>query len=145
MEELFTISHLIEAIIAIFIFVALRMWIMPHYRVWAAHKQGLADLARAQNEQMIQVSEAEGRLKAAEANKKAAIIEAEAVSSQIEKIGKQLTAHDLYLKWQWIKMMEERPENSTIYVPTEASIPILEVGRRNHNNQSTKNINEDDE
>jgi hypothetical protein len=29
-----------------------------------------------------------------------------------------------------IKMMEERPESSTIYVPTEANIPILEATRR---------------
>ena len=27
-------------------------------------------------------------------------------------------------------MMEERPESSTIYVPTEANMPILEAGKR---------------
>lgn len=104
--------------------------ILPVYNVWRAHKSGLADLARAQNEQQCRVAEARGRLDAAELNKKAAIIEAEAVAAQIEKIGKGLQSHDLYLKWQWIKMMEERPEASTIYVPTEAALPILEAGRR---------------
>jgi regulator of protease activity HflC (stomatin/prohibitin superfamily) len=104
------------------------MWGIPVYNVWAAHKSGQADLARAQNEQMIQVAEAEGRVKAAEANKKAAIIEAEAVAKQVEVIGANLQKHDLYLKWQWIRMMEER-EGETIYVPTEANLPILEAAR----------------
>lgn len=125
----------------------------PHWSVWAAHQKGLADLTRARNEQQIQVSVAQGRLdgaelnkkariieeiadaearfQAAELNKKAAVIEAEAVSAQIKEIGAQLTSHDLYLRWQWIKMMEEvgAEGTQTIYVPTEGNLPILEAGR----------------
>lgn len=108
--------------------VATSMWVMPVYRVWSAHKHGEADLARAQNEQQIQVAEARGRVAAAELNKQAAIVEAEAVAEQIKRIGEKLTTHDLYLRWQWIKMMEER-DGSTIYVPTEANLPILEATR----------------
>ena len=104
----------------------------PIWKVWAQEKQGEADLMQAHKEQQIQVSKAQGRLDAAELNKKSAIVEAEAVSAQIEKIGKQLTEHDLYLKWQWIKMMEERPDSSVIYVPTETNLPILEAGKRNN-------------
>lgn len=103
---------------------------LPVWRVWAQSKQGEADLQQAHKEQQIQVSKAQGRLDAASINKQAAIIEAEAVSAQIERIGKTLTEHDLYLRWQWIKMMEERPNNSVIYVPTEANMPILEAGKR---------------
>lgn len=99
------------------------------YNVWASQKQGEAELAQSRRDQQIQVAKAQGRLDAAELNKKAAVVEAEAVGAQIEKIGKELSSHDLYLKWQWIKMMEERPEGSTIYVPTEAGLPILEAGR----------------
>lgn len=111
---------------------ALFIWftfLHPIWRVWASQKAGEADLQQAHKEQQIQVSKAQGRLDAAKLNKEAAIIEAEAVSAQIEKIGKQLTEHDLYLKWQWIKMMEERPDSSVIYVPTEANLPILEAMR----------------
>lgn len=104
------------------------MWILPVYNVWAAHKQGEADLARAQNEQQIQVAEAKGRVAAAELNKQAAIVEAEAVAEQIKRIGEKLTTHDLYLRWQWIRMMEDR-DGATIYVPTEANLPILEATR----------------
>ncbi len=106
------------------------LWGYPIWNVWASQKSGEADLSQAHKEQQIQVSKAQGRLDAAEINKKAAIVEAEAVASQIDKIGKQLTEHDLYLKWQWIKMMEERPDSSVIYVPTEANLPILEAGMR---------------
>jgi len=103
----------------------------PKWRVWAAHQAGLADLQRAKNEQQIQVSEAQGRLDAAELNKQAAVIEAQAVALQIKEIGTELSHHDLYLRWQWIKMMEDAHDESAtvIYVPTEASLPILEAQR----------------
>jgi len=106
------------------------MWGYQHWRVWASHQRGLADLQQAKNEQQIQVAQAQGRLDAAELNKKAAIVEAEAVAAQIERIGAGLTQHDLYLKWQWIRMMEERDSGETIYVPTEANLPLLEATRR---------------
>jgi len=105
------------------------LWLYPLWRVWAAHQRGLADLAQARNEQTIQVAEAQGRLNAAELNKQAAIIEAQAVAAQIKEIGEGLKQHDLYLRWQWIKMMEERDGDETIYVPTEANLPILEASR----------------
>lgn len=108
------------------------LWILfgyPVWKVWASHKEGMADLEQAKKEQQIQVAQAQGRLDASEINKKAAIIEAQAVSAQIKTIGEQLQAHDLYLKWQWIRMMEDR-EGETIYVPTEAGLPILEAGKR---------------
>lgn len=112
---------------------AILLWSLvgyPKWRVWAAHQAGLADLQRAKNEQQIQVSVAQGRLDAAELNKQAAVIEAQAVALQIKEIGEQLTKHDLYLRWQWIKMMEEiETDSSVIYVPTEANLPILEAGR----------------
>jgi regulator of protease activity HflC (stomatin/prohibitin superfamily) len=119
-------------LIVIFV-AALIIWSLfgyPIWKVWASQKQGEADLQQAHKEQQIQVSKAQGRLDAARLNKEAAVIEAEAVSAQIEKIGANLKEHDLYLKWQWIKMMEEKPQGSVIYVPTEAGMPILEAGMR---------------
>lgn len=106
------------------------LFIGPRWKVWAAHQEGLADLAQARNEQQIQIAEAQGRLDAAELNKKAAVIEAEAVKLQIAEIGSELTKHDLYLRWQWIKMMEDGNSGAqVIYVPTEANLPILETAR----------------
>ena len=112
--------------------VIITLWFLigyPRYHVWSAKKSGEADLQEAHQEQQIQVSRAQGRLDAATKNKEAAIIEAEAVAAQIDTIGKQLTQHDLYLKWQWIEMMKEHSDDATIYIPTEAGLPILEAGR----------------
>lgn len=104
----------------------------PRWKVWVAHQDGLADLMKAKNEQQVQIARAQSRLDAATLNKQAAIIEAEAVSAQIKEIGTQLTAHDLYLRWQWIKMMDDGDaDREIIYVPTEANLPILEAGRLN--------------
>ncbi len=100
------------------------------YGVWSAHKSGQADLAQAQNEQLIQVAQAKGRLNAAELNKQAEIIDAEAVSKSVEIIGKALHENHGYLQWKWIHMMQERDSGDTIYVPTEAGLPILEAGKR---------------
>lgn len=109
------------------------------YSVWASHKQGQADLAQAQNEQQIQVARAQGRLKAAELNKQAEIIDAEAVSKSVEIIGRSLHNNHGYLQWKWIHMMEET-DSATIYVPTEANLPILEAGKRG----DVKRIDDDD-
>lgn len=120
--------YLVVFILAVILLWAL--WLYPVWKVWASHKDGQADLQRAKNEQQIQIAQAQSRLDAASLNKEAAIIEAQAVAAQINEIGKQLTEHDLYLKWQWIKMMEDRHDkSSTIYVPTEANIPIMEASR----------------
>lgn len=119
-------------LIFIAMFIGFLFWIFPMWNVYFSRKSGEADLAQAQFEQQIQIAEATGRLNAAELNKKAAIIEAEAVAEQIKRIGEGLSHHDLYLKWQWIKMMEDR-DGETIYVPTEASLPILEAGKRGKN------------
>ena len=102
----------------------------PYWNVWASKKSGEAQLQEALNTQRIQLAEAKARKEAATLNKESAIIEAEAVSEQIKRIGVNLSKHDLYLKWQWINMMKEQPEGSTIYVPTEANLPILEAGKR---------------
>lgn len=120
----------IAIVVAIlFILLTAIFWVYPVYNVWASRKAGEADLAQAKFEQQIQIAEAQGRYNAAELNKKAAVIEAEAVAAQITTIGEHLKQHDLYLRWQWIEMMKHR-DGETIYVPTEANLPILEATRR---------------
>lgn len=124
MIELVIISLLVISIVVGWVLLGYPIW-----NVWSSKQRGEAALQEAMNEQRIQLASAKARREAATINKEAAIIEAEAVSAQVEKIGAQLTQHDLYLKWQWIKMMERR-SGATIYVPTEAGLPILEAGKR---------------
>lgn len=98
------------AIVAAFVIAAI--WgmfaLFQIYSVWAAHKDGQADLAMAHNEQQIQVAQAQGRLDAAQLNKQAEIIDAEAVAKSVDIIGKALHENTGYLQWKWIHMMEER-------------------------------------
>ncbi len=128
--SIFTWTNLGLLALAIVAIIAALMIILPIYNVWTSRKAGQAELAEAQFEQQIQIAEAQGRFNAAELNKKAAVVEAEAVSAQITIIGEHLKQHDLYLRWQWIEMMKHR-QGETIYVPTEANLPILEATRNN--------------
>jgi len=127
----FSLGNLMEALFALTVVILL--WVLvgyPRWKVWAAHQDGLADLAAAKNEQQIQIAQAQSRLDAAYLNKQAAIVEAEAVAAQVNAIGTELKNHDLYLRWQWIKMMEDGKHGAdVIYVPTEANLPILEATR----------------
>jgi len=96
----------------------------------ASKKEGEAKLSRAQNEQQVQVAQAEGRLKAADLNKQADLIDAAATAGAIAIIGDALDDNHEYLQFKWIHMMEQRDSGDTIYVPTEAGLPILEAGKR---------------
>lgn len=110
---------------------AIAIWfifIHPVWNVWASQKSGEADLQEANYREQIAIAEAKARLSAAELNKKAEIIDAEAVAISVETIGKALHSNDGYLRWQWIKMMD-KTDNATIYVPTETNLPILEATR----------------
>lgn len=129
-----SVTHFVIFGVVLVLFIVGVIWALMAlgkvYGVWAAHKVGQADLAQAHNEQQIQVSRAQGRLDAAQLNKQAEIIDAEAVAKSIEIIGKTLHENTGYLQWKWIHMMEQRDSGDTIYVPTEASLPILEAGNR---------------
>lgn len=111
--------------------VMLFMWLYPIYNVWASQKAGDAALAESHGEQRVQVAQARARLEAAELNKKAVVIEAEAEAKSLKTIGDALKNNPGYLQWQWIKMMENRDSRAdTIYVPTECGLPLLEAGKR---------------
>jgi len=108
--------------------IAACMWIFPIYSVWAAKKRGQASIAEANFAEEVAIAEATARLKAAELNKQAEVIDAEAVAESVKTIGDALKNNDGYLRWQWIKAIADT-DNEIIYVPTEANLPILEAGR----------------
>ena len=119
---------IIEVVFGIMALIGLSMWVFPKYGVWKSEKDGMAKLKEANYEEQIAIAKANARLKAAEANKQAEIIEASAVSESIKIIGRSLQTNSSYLRWQWIKKLDETP-NKIIYVPTETNLPILEAQR----------------
>lgn len=130
METPQIITLVVIGIVCLIAFIALLCWVLPIYGVWSARKRGQADLAEAQGEQQIQIAQAESRLKSATLNKEAEMIDASAVAKSVEIIGTALHNNEGYMRWQWIRMMEQKDAGDVIYVPTEANLPILEAGKR---------------
>ena len=117
-------------IIALVLIILLMMWGMPRYGIYSSRKAGEAELAEANYAEQVEIAKANARLKSAELNKQAEIIDAEAVSESIKTIGDALKDNQGYLQWQFIRNLNET-DNKVIYIPTEASLPILEAGKNN--------------
>lgn len=111
----------------LFIFFAI---VFPLLEPWWATQSGKAELAQAeQNRQIIVIQ--------AEADKTAEITRAEGVAKANEIIGNSLKGNEDYLRYLYITGITSKDiERETIYIPTEAGIPILEASR--YNNGGTK-------
>lgn len=59
----------------------------------------------------------------------AEIERAKGVAEANKIIGDSLKGNEAYLRYLWIHSLENT-QNSVIYVPTEANLPILEAGKR---------------
>lgn len=131
----------IAVVLLIASLVTLSMWGMPKYRIYKQDLQGQANLrqqewekkiliegARAQNE--AATLNAEARIKQATAENEAEVIRARGTAEANSIIGDSLKDNEGYLRYLYIEMLRENEGQQTIYVPTEAGLPILEAGRR---------------
>lgn len=105
-------------------------YLAPKYRVYSATMEGEAEYAQAEQNRRITVLEAESKLEAAKSLANAEIERAKGVAKANEIIGESLKNNESYLRWLWIENLD-KGNNSVIYVPTEAGLPILEAGKRN--------------
>lgn len=123
-----------RSVIAAVFFLGIGMAGCPVYNVWNAKmkgeaaialqtRQGQAYLAQAQSARMVAVTQAE-------AEREAASKRAEAIAI----VGKAAQDFPQYRTQEFIGAFAEAMHagriSQIIYVPTEANIPILEVGRR---------------
>lgn len=113
------------------VLVAFGMWGCPQYNVWQQGLEGKSELARAEYNRKIKVQEAEAALEASKHLANAEIERAKGVAEANRIIGDSLKGNEAYLKYLWIHNLESG-NNSTIYVPTEAGLPVLEAGGRFH-------------
>lgn len=90
---------------------------------------GKKALAEAEWNKKIQIADAEAKREAAKALAQIEIERAKGVSEANKIIGESLRNNDGYLRYLWIQGLQSQ-NNSTIYVPTEAGLPILEAGKR---------------
>lgn len=110
--------------------VSLFMYGCPKYNVWQQGLEGQAELARAEQNRQIKIQEAKAKAESAEYEKQAEITRAHGVAQANEIIGNSLKGNSEYLHYLWINSLNEREgEQTVVYVPTEANIPIMEAGR----------------
>jgi len=129
-KQFFTVVALvIAAIIAI---ILLSMWAYPQYKVYAAELHGKAVLAEAESSRQVAVREALALKDSAEYKAQAEVIRANGVAEANAIIADGLGGPEGYLRYLAIEAMKEQAgKSTTIYVPTEAGIPITEASRFN--------------
>jgi hypothetical protein len=101
------------------------LWAIPTYRVWVMQMEGRAELAQADWNRQIIVREAEARLEAEILNAEAEVARARGAAEAMYVVQDALT--ETYIRYLWVRLMADN--ENVIYIPTEASLPILEVGR----------------
>jgi regulator of protease activity HflC (stomatin/prohibitin superfamily) len=102
----------------------------PSYNVYAAGMSGKAALAEAEQNRRIKVYEAQAKMDAEKLTAAAEVEAAKGVAEANKIIADSLGGPEGYLRWRYIEMLSNQQQNSVIYVPTEAGLPILEAGKR---------------
>jgi len=117
------------AVIAIAGLVGGGCYYAPKYNVYEQEKAGEAELARADSNRRIAVLEAQAKLDSAKLLADAEIARSRGVAEANKIIGEGLKGHEEYLRYLWIMSLEHSAQHgmTTVYVPTEANLPILEA------------------
>lgn len=102
----------------------------PSYNVYQQKMEGEAQLAHAEYSKKVQVQDALGKLEASKSLAAAEVERAKGVAAANEIIGNSLKNNESYLRWLFIEGLKEKDNVTTIYIPTEAGLPILEAGKR---------------
>lgn len=103
--------------------------IYRQYHVWSSSMEGQAEFKRAEWNRQITVREAQAKRDAATMLAQAEIERAKGVAQANKIIGDSLKGNEDYLRYLWIDHLGTT-QNQTIYIPTEAGLPILEAGKR---------------
>ncbi len=122
-----------KGIIVVFGFVALlivgALWAFPQYRVYSQRLKGEAALRESEYSKKVAIEEAKAKLDSASLLAQAEVERAKGVAQANEIIGQSLQDNEAYLRYLWIQGLQDGT-SETIYVPTEANLPILEATRR---------------
>lgn len=109
--------------------IMLCMWGCPRYKVYAARKDGEAQLAHAQSSKEVAVAEARAKMEAAAMLAQADTIRAHGIASSNQIIGKSLVDNPSYLQWLFIDQLKDT-KDQIIYIPAgQMGMPIMEANR----------------
>lgn len=115
-------------VILLFALIIGGMYGCPRYSVWQQGMAGQSELKRAEQNRQIAIQEAMAKEESAKHLANAEIARARGVDSANRIISNGLKGNIEYLHYLWIDALKEH-NGATIYVPTEAGIPIMEAMR----------------
>src|SRR3954465_3248639 len=104
------------------------MWGCPQYNIYSSRAAGEAKLAEAEFSRQVAVREAIAERDSAKMHAQAEVERAKGVAAANHIIGNSLQGKEEYLRYLYINSLKNT-KNQTIYVPTEAGLPILEAKR----------------
>lgn len=102
------------------------MYGYPQYNVYSSRLSGEAQLAEAEAARQVTVRQAQADKDAAKLKAEAEILRAEGAARANEILMDKLGGPEGYLRYLYIQHLEDRV-GDTIYIPTEAGLPILEA------------------
>jgi len=105
------------------------MYIRPKYNVWSQEMEGMAEFAKAEQNRKIKIEEAKANLEAEKLNAQAEIERAKGAAEAIRIENGSVTP--TYIQYLWVRQQGSLGDKTVIYIPTEASLPVLEAGRLN--------------
>jgi regulator of protease activity HflC (stomatin/prohibitin superfamily) len=110
---------------------AATMYGCPKYKVWEQGLAGQAELRRAEQNRQVAIEEARAKRQSAVELAQAEVERAKGVAEANRIIGSSLHGNEDYLRYLWIQSLETTAAqgDKVIYMPTEASLPILEANR----------------
>lgn len=103
-------------------------FVYPQFTVYEQKLAGEAELQRAESSRRIAVLEAQAKLDSSKSLAQAEVERAKGVAEANKIIGESLAGNEAYLRYLWINELKDS-DTDVIYVPTEASLPILEASR----------------
>lgn len=106
-------------------FIATCMIVFPKYKVWRLEMQGKAEFAQAEQNRRIRIEEAKANLEAEKLNAMSEVERAKGAAEAIRIENGQLTT--TYIQYLWVRQQNGNSINKIVYIPTEASMPILEA------------------
>jgi len=121
---------MVVAIVAVLLIVLVGF---PTYNVYSKQMAGKAAYEEAVQNRRVRVLEAQASLDSAKLTAQAEIERAKGANEANRIMSEALGGPEAYLRWSYINMLQEtagQEGRQTIYIPTEAGMPILEAGKR---------------
>lgn len=121
-------KQIVITVIAAVVLVLTGLVGVPYYSVWSQEMSGKAEFAKAEQNRKIKIEEAKANLEAEKLNAQAEVERAKGAAEAISIENGSITP--TYIQYLWVRQQNLNSGDKVIYVPTEASLPILEAGRR---------------